>query len=50
MKLSIAHFSREQEFEADQIGIRTIAKAGFDPFAARVSSTRSGAGARCAPR
>ena len=34
MKLSIAHFSREQEFEADRIGIRTIAKAGFDPFAA----------------
>ena len=34
MKLSIAHFSREQEFEADKIGIRTIAKAGYDPYAA----------------
>ncbi len=34
MQLSIAHFSREQEFEADRIGITTIAKAGFDPYAA----------------
>jgi len=34
MKLSIAHFSREQEFEADKIGIKTIAKAGYDPYAA----------------
>jgi predicted Zn-dependent protease len=34
MKLSIAHFSRQQEFEADKIGIRTIAKAGYDPYAA----------------
>ena len=34
MKLSIAHFSRQQEFEADRIGIKVIAKAGFDPFAA----------------
>ena len=34
MKLSIAHFSRQQEFEADQIGIKTIAKAGYDPYAA----------------
>ncbi len=34
MKLSIAHFSRQQEFEADKIGIGVIAKAGYDPFAA----------------
>ncbi len=34
MKLSIARFSREQEFEADKIGIGDIAKAGYDPYAA----------------
>ena len=34
MQLSIAQFSRQQEFEADQIGIGVIAKAGFDPYAA----------------
>ena len=34
MKLSIARFSREQEFEADKIGIGDVAKAGFDPYAA----------------
>jgi predicted Zn-dependent protease len=33
-KLSIARFSRQQEFEADQIGIKTIAGAGYDPYAA----------------
>src|SRR5208282_3405303 len=33
-RLSIASFSRQQEFEADQIGIKTIARAGFDPYAA----------------
>jgi len=33
-KLTVARFSREQEFQADEIGIRTIAKAGFDPYAA----------------
>jgi predicted Zn-dependent protease len=33
-KLSIARFSRQQEFEADQIGIKNIAKAGYDPDAA----------------
>ncbi len=33
-KLTVARFSREQEFEADKIGIRTVAKAGFDPYAA----------------
>jgi len=34
MKLSLAHFSRQQEFEADNIGIGVIAKAGYDPYAA----------------
>ncbi|MDE3175705.1 MAG: M48 family metalloprotease [Pseudomonadota bacterium] len=33
-KLTVARFSREQEFEADRIGIRVIAKAGYDPYAA----------------
>ncbi|GGH31502.1 metalloprotease [Alsobacter metallidurans] len=33
-KLTLASFSRSQELEADQIGVRTIAKAGFDPFGA----------------
>ncbi|PSC05882.1 Zn-dependent protease [Alsobacter soli] len=33
-KLTLASFSRAQELEADQIGVRTIAKAGFDPFGA----------------
>ncbi len=31
---SLATFSRQQEIEADQIGVRTIARAGFDPYAA----------------
>ena len=33
-RLSVASFSREQEFEADQIGIRNVARAGYDPYAA----------------
>lgn len=33
-RISLASFSREQEFEADQIGVRTIAKAGYDPYGA----------------
>lgn len=33
-KLRLAQFSREQELEADVIGIDMIAKAGFDPYAA----------------
>ncbi|OCC02440.1 hypothetical protein BA190_24275 [Labrys sp. WJW] len=31
---SLASFSRQQELNADEIGIRTIAKAGFDPYGA----------------
>ena len=33
-KLRLAQFSREQELEADTIGIDLIGKAGFDPYAA----------------
>jgi predicted Zn-dependent protease len=33
-KLAIARFSREQEFAADQIGIKTIARAGYNPYGA----------------
>ena len=32
--VSFANFSRQQEFEADQIGVRTIAAAGYDPYGA----------------
>jgi predicted Zn-dependent protease len=31
---SLASFSRQQELEADAMGVRTIGKAGYDPFAA----------------
>ncbi|WP_298951838.1 M48 family metalloprotease [uncultured Methylobacterium sp.] len=30
----LARFSRAQEFEADQAGVRTLARAGYDPFGA----------------
>ncbi len=33
-RYSIASFSRGQELEADQIGVRTLARAGFDPYGA----------------
>jgi predicted Zn-dependent protease len=33
-RLRLAQFSREQELQADQIGIDLMAKAGFDPHAA----------------
>ncbi|WP_343217706.1 M48 family metalloprotease [Jiella flava] len=33
-KLNLARFSREQEFQADNLGIHHIARAGYDPFAA----------------
>ena len=33
-KLSLASFSRQQEFAADSIGVRTMAKAGYDPYGA----------------
>jgi predicted Zn-dependent protease len=33
-RMSLAKFSRQQELEADAIGVQTLAKAGFDPFGA----------------
>lgn len=33
-KLQMAQFSRNQELEADAIGIQTIGRVGYDPFAA----------------
>jgi predicted Zn-dependent protease len=33
-QFSLASFSRAQELEADEIGVRTIAKAGYDPYGA----------------
>ena len=33
-KLKLAQFSRNQELEADSIGIRSSARSGFDPYAA----------------
>ena len=33
-RLSIASFSRQQELDADRIGIGVIARAGFDPYGA----------------
>ena len=33
-KLSFARFSQIQELEADVVGVRTLARAGYDPYAA----------------
>ncbi|MBP0616768.1 M48 family metalloprotease [Jiella mangrovi] len=33
-KLSLAQFSRQQELQADALGIKHVARAGYDPFAA----------------
>lgn len=33
-KLSLAKFSRQQELEADQLSVRNIARAGYDPYGA----------------
>lgn len=33
-RFALAKFSREQEFEADAAGVRTLARAGYDPFGA----------------
>lgn len=33
-QIRLASFSRQQELEADQIGVRTIARAGLDPYGA----------------
>ena len=33
-QVAIASFSRQQELDADQMGMRTLAKAGYDPYGA----------------
>ena len=33
-ELSLASFSQRQELQADEIGVRTLAESGFDPYAA----------------
>jgi predicted Zn-dependent protease len=33
-RIALAGFSRAQELEADTIGVRTLSRAGFDPFGA----------------
>ena len=33
-KLSFASFSRQQEIDADEIGVRVIGRAGYDPYGA----------------
>lgn len=33
-QVAIASFSRQQELEADQVGVRTLSKAGYDPYGA----------------
>ena len=33
-QLSLASFSRQQEYEADEIGVHVIARAGYDPYGA----------------
>lgn len=34
-QVAIASFSRQQEIDADQIGMRTLARAGYDPYGAQ---------------
>lgn len=41
-KQTLAGFSRQQELEADQIGIRMIARAGYDPYGASRFLTQLG--------
>lgn len=33
-RFALARFSRDQELEADGVGVRTLARAGYDPFGA----------------
>lgn len=33
-RMTLASFSRSQELEADQVGVKVLARAGFDPFGA----------------
>jgi predicted Zn-dependent protease len=45
-KIALASFSRAQEFEADGIGVRISARAGFDPYGAERFLTSMGLNAR----
>jgi predicted Zn-dependent protease len=55
--VSLAQFSQNQELEADEIGVRTIGRAGYDPFAAarfldtmaRFNALEAALGERAAP-
>jgi predicted Zn-dependent protease len=47
-RISLASFSRSQELEADQAGVKVLARAGYDPFGAPrflTSLDRAGGGA-----
>ena len=33
-RLSVASFSRQQELDADEAGVKVIARAGYDPYGA----------------
>lgn len=50
-QVNLASFSRQQELDADEIGIRTIAKAAFDPYGASrfLTSMRRQVEARAKP-
>ncbi|WP_375454082.1 M48 family metalloprotease [uncultured Methylobacterium sp.] len=56
-RFALARFSREQELEADAAGVRTLAKAGYDPFGAgrfltalnRTLALKSGGGTAAEP-
>ena len=56
-RFALARFSREQELEADAAGVRTLAKAGYDPYAAgrfltalnRTTALKTGAGNAAEP-
>ncbi|MFC6789733.1 M48 family metalloprotease [Methylobacterium komagatae] len=56
-RFALARFSREQELEADAAGVKTLAAAGYDPFAAarfltalnRTVQLKQGAGSASTP-
>ena len=47
-KITLASFSRAQEFEADGIGVGIAARAGFDPYGAQRFLTSMGMNAQLA--
>lgn len=48
-KIALASFSRSQELEADRLGVRTLAKAGYDPYGASRFLTALGNQSQLAP-